>query len=153
MAKPSSTPPDSDVITPQRQQQQQQNRPIVSDVLPKTRAINIFASLTRNFESVASRLGDASQNVTVLAPRNNAIQGLPRKPWENPEEYEQFGAEAYEGEGGQGRADQNLRRFVEAHIVPVSPWKKGEEVVSLGGGRLKWMKEGDRIFVSYGCLR
>lgn len=124
--------------------------PIVSDVLPRTRAINIFASLTRDFESVASRLNDASKNVTVLAPRNSAIQALPRKPWENPSEYEQFGeTSAYQGQEGQDRARQNLQRFVEAHLVPVSPWRENEEVETVGGGKLKWKKEGDKIIVSF----
>lgn len=122
--------------------------PIVSDVLPKTRAINVFASLTRDFEPIASRLNDASQNITVLAPRNSAIQALPRKPWESPEEYEQFGSEAYEGERGQDRAKRNLQRFVEAHLIPVSPWRKDEEVETLAGQKLKWTKDGDKIFVS-----
>lgn len=58
--------------------------PIISDVLPKNRLINVYASLTRQFDSVESRFNDPSSNVTVLAPRNSAIQNLPRKPWENP---------------------------------------------------------------------
>ena len=122
--------------------------PVVSDVLPKTRVINIFASLTRDFEPIASRLNDASQNITVLAPRNAAIQALPRKPWEDPGEYEHFGAAAYQGPDGQDRAKKNLKRFVEAHLIPVSPWNEGEEAETLGGRKLKWMKEDDRIFVS-----
>ena len=125
-------------------------QPIISDVLPKTRAINIFSSLTRDFEPIASRLNDASKNVTVLAPRTNAIMALPRKPWEDPEEYNQFGSQAYEGKDGQDRARKNLRRFVEAHLVPLSPWEEGKEVKSLGGGNLKWTKDGDKILVSAG---
>ncbi|KAL4957380.1 FAS1 domain-containing protein [Aspergillus filifer] len=124
------------------------NDPIISDVLPKTRGINIFASLTRQFESVESRLNDASQNVTVLAPRNNAIQDLPRKPWENPSDFEQFGEmKAYEGDEGQDRAKRNLERFVFAHVVTQSPWKEGEEAETLGGDKLKWRKDGDKIFI------
>jgi hypothetical protein len=122
--------------------------PVVSDVLPKNRGINIFASLTRDFESIDSRLIDATKNVTVLAPRNSAIQGLPRKPWENPDDYEQFGeVGAYDGQEGQGRAKRNLKRFVEAHIIPTSPWREGDEVETLGGDKLKWTKDGDKIFV------
>ena len=33
-----------------------------------------------------------------------------------------------------------MRRFTEAHIVPVSPWKEGEKVQSMGGGTLWWEK-------------
>lgn len=123
--------------------------PVISDVLPKTRGINIFSSLTRQFESVEGRLNDSSRSVTVLAPRNSAIQDLPRKPWENPEDYEKFGEiKAYEGDEGQNRAKRNLERFVSAHIVLQSPWKEGEEAETLGGDKLKWKKDGDRIYVS-----
>lgn len=122
--------------------------PVISDVLPKTRGINIFSSLTRQFESVEGRLNDSSRSVTVLAPRNNAIQDLPRKPWENPDDYEKFGEiKAYEGDEGQDRAKRNLERFVSAHIVLQSPWKEGEEVETLGGDKVKWKKDGDKIYV------
>lgn len=128
------------------------DQPVVSDVLPKTKGINIFAQMTRDFDSISSRLNDASHNITVLAPRNSAVQDLPRKPWEDPEDYAKFGGvHAYEGSDGQERARRNLRRFVEAHIVPVSPWREGEEVESLGGEKLKWSKEGNKVIVSPTC--
>jgi hypothetical protein len=77
------------------------------------------------------------------------VQDLPRKPWEDPEDYAKFGdVNAYSGSDGQERAMRNLRRFVQAHIVPVSPWRENEEVESLGGEKLKWTKEGDKIIVS-----
>ncbi|KAL3263104.1 hypothetical protein ABHI18_002122 [Aspergillus niger] len=112
--------------------------PIISDVLPKKRLINIYASLTRQFDSVESRFNDPSSNVTVLAPRNSAIQNLPRKPWENPEDYERFGqAGAYEGDEGQDRATKNLERFVKAHVVVGSPWGEGDEGVTLAGEKIQ----------------
>ncbi|KAI9374385.1 hypothetical protein BJX61DRAFT_532406 [Aspergillus egyptiacus] len=124
------------------------NNQIISDVLPRTRSINVFASLTRQFESVEGRLNDPAQNVTVLAPRNSAIQGLPRKPWENPDDYEKFGeAKAYEGDEGRDRAGRNLERFVSAHVVTQSPWKEGEEAETLGGDKLRWRKDGDNIYI------
>ncbi|GKZ25649.1 hypothetical protein AbraCBS73388_001293 [Aspergillus brasiliensis] len=125
--------------------------PIISDVLPKNRLINVYASLTRQFDSVESRFNDPSSNVTVLAPRNSAIQNLPRKPWENPEDYERFGqAEAYEGDEGQDRARKNLERFVQAHVVVGSPWGEGDEGVTLAGEKLRWRREGDKIYIQPG---
>lgn len=107
----------------------------ISDVLPKVRAINTYASLTRDFESSRGQLSDPSKNVTVLAPRNKAVHDMPHKPWEDPEEYRALGeAEAYQGTEGQERARRNLEKFVEGHILPVCPWGEGEEVTSLGGG-------------------
>ncbi|PWY69901.1 FAS1 domain-containing protein AN1527 precursor [Aspergillus eucalypticola CBS 122712] len=126
--------------------------PIISDVLPKNRLINVYASLTRQFDSVESRFNDPSSNVTVLAPRNSAIQNLPRKPWENPEDYERFGqAGAYEGDEGQDRATKNLERFVKAHVVVGSPWGEGDEGVTLAGEKVTWNKgEGGKIYIQPG---
>ncbi|KAK2739906.1 hypothetical protein FQN55_009079 [Onygenales sp. PD_40] len=125
----------------------------VSDILSKTREINVFSSLTRDIESISARLNDGSQNTTVLAPLNSAIQSLPRKPWEDPQDYEQFGREqAYAGAEGEGRAQRNLRRFVEAHMVPVTPWGEGEagKVKTVGGGEVRWEKKGGKIFIQPG---
>jgi hypothetical protein len=123
---------------------------IISDILPKTPRINIFSSLTRDFNPISSRLDDKSQNTTVLAPLNSAIHNLPRKPWEDPEDYARYGeVNAYKGDDGQERAKRNLLRFVEAHLVPASPWVEGEEVKTVGGGKVKWIKEGGKIFVSW----
>lgn len=144
IVQPQKTASDEDVNS------KDSGSPIISDVLPKTKGINIFARLTRDFDPIASRLNDASKNITVLAPRNSAIQALPRKPWENPEDYKKFGeVNAYEGQDGQDRAKRNLQRFVEAHLIPASPWRVGEEVETLAGEKLKWTKEGDKIFVGF----
>ncbi|KAJ5511135.1 hypothetical protein N7453_003238 [Penicillium expansum] len=147
IVQPQKTAPDEDVNS------KDSGSPIISDVLPKTKGINIFARLTRDFDPIASRLNDASKNITVLAPRNSAIQALPRKPWENPEDYKKFGeVNAYEGQDGQDRAKRNLQRFVEAHLIPASPWRVGEEVETLAGEKLKWTKEGDKIFIQPGNI-
>lgn len=141
-------------VVPQEDLTGQADGPVVSDVLPKTQGINIFASLTRDFDDVSSRLNDSSKNVTVLAPRNSAVQALPRKPWEDPEDYAKFGeVKAYEGQEGQDRAKQNLQRFVEAHLILASPWRQGEEVETLGGEKLKWTMEGDKIMVCLCVIR
>lgn len=118
----------------------------ISDVIGKERVINIFAGFTRDIDSISKRLHDNGQNTTVLAPLNSELQKLPRKPWEDPEDYNEMGANAYQGQGGEDRAQRNLRRFVEAHAVPVSPWKEGEKVASIGGGKLWWeVKDGKKM--------
>lgn len=119
---------------------------IISDVIGKDRVINIFAGFTRDVESISNRLENGEQNTTVLAPLNSEIQKLPRKPWEDPKDYESLGAQAYDGASGEDRAQKNLRRFVQAHVVPASPWNEGEKVESLGGGILWWEdKDGTKI--------
>ena len=77
---------------------------------------------------------------------NSQIQKLPRKPWEDPEDYNALGDKAYAGAAGESRAHQNLRRFVEAHIVPESPWTDGSALKTIAGNEIHWeTKEGKRI--------
>lgn len=129
-------------------EQSRDDQVIISDVIGKQRAINVFASFTRDIESISRRLEDNAQNTTVLAPLNSQVEKLPRKPWEDPRDYETLGASAYEGEQGEDRAQRNLRRFVEAHILPVSPWKEGEKVGSLDGGEVWWEEKAGQKLVS-----
>lgn len=100
-------------------------------------------SFVRDIESASRRLDDESQNTTVLAPLNSAIEKLPRKPWEDPRDYGALGPDAYEGGDGHERAQRNLQRFVEAHLVPASPWREGEKVRPIGGDREIWWEEKD----------
>lgn len=122
---------------------------ILSDVLGKDRSINIFAGLTRDVDTVDTRMADGNSNTTVLAPVNSAITALPRKPWESNDDYEQLGADAYEGQSGQDRASANLKRFVLEHIVPESPWKEGSKAATLAGSKIWWETKDDKRFVSF----
>ncbi|KAI1103451.1 hypothetical protein F4804DRAFT_231140 [Jackrogersella minutella] len=126
----------------------QQGGVLISDVMGRDRSINIFAGFTRDIAAISTRLDDGAQNSTVLAPRNSAVEALPRKPWEDPKDYYRLGASAYEGEDGQDRAQRNLRRFVEAHVVPVSPWEEGVKGRTLleGDREIWWeMKGGVKV--------
>jgi hypothetical protein len=130
---PSSTPTGDDAV-------------ILCDVLGRDRSINIFAGFTRDIDTIDKRLSDGSLNTTVLAPLNSAIVGLPRKPWESNDDYNRLGADAYEGKPGEDRAHANLRRFVEEHVVPESPWEEGTKMETLAGSVVWWeMKDGKRI--------
>ncbi|OAL55955.1 hypothetical protein IQ07DRAFT_583392 [Pyrenochaeta sp. DS3sAY3a] len=111
---------------------------IISDVIGKTQTIAIFSGLTRDIDDVSKRLDDAAQNATVLAPDNSVMRNLKRKPWEDPEDYDSFGANAYEGSSGEDRARKNLERFVQRHIVPESPWEEGKKVKTLAGDEIWW---------------
>ncbi|CAO2656944.1 Nn.00g057470.m01.CDS01 [Neocucurbitaria sp. VM-36] len=118
---------------------------IISDVIGKTQNIAIFSGLTRDIDAVSGRLDDASQNATVLAPDNSVMRNLKRKPWEEPEDYKSFGANAYDGSSGEDRARKNLERFVQRHIVPESPWEEGKKVKTLAGNEVWWeSKDGQK---------
>ena len=122
----------------------------LSDVLPKTRSINIFASLTRDISSVTGRLEStlATENTTLLAPLNSAMQNLPRKPWEDRPD-DKSGVSASRNED---KAAENLRRFVEEHVIPVSPWKEGKEgkIKTLGGQEVWWESKDDKKVIMPG---
>lgn len=122
---------------------------IISDVIGRERSINIFAGFTRDIEDISNRLETNVENSTVLAPLNSEIQKLPRKPWEDLRDYETLGEQAYDGSGGQERAHKNLQKFVEAHIVPQSPWEEGQKVSSLGGGQVWWEERDGKNFVRF----
>jgi hypothetical protein len=126
---------------------------IISDVIGKTQSIAIFSGLTRDIDTVSGRLDNASQNATVLAPNNSIMRDLKRKPWEDPEDYETFGADAYEGSGGQDRARGNLERFVQRHIIPESPWEEGKKVKTLSGNEIWWESKDGQKKVSHSLCR
>ncbi|CAC9886194.1 unnamed protein product [Aureobasidium pullulans] len=119
----------------------------ISDVIGRERSINIFAGFTRDIESVSKRL-EGSQNTTLLAPHNTAITRLPRKPWEDPQDYAALGQNAYDGQSGEDRAHRNLRRFVEAHVVPESPWAENQKIQTLGGDTVWWEHKDGKKLVS-----
>ncbi|KAK6004154.1 hypothetical protein QM012_009004 [Aureobasidium pullulans] len=124
----------------------------ISDVLGRERNINIFAGFTRDIESVSRRLEAGSHNTTLLAPLNSAITKLPRKPWEDPQDYAALGQNAYDGQSGEDRAHRNLRRFVEAHVVPESPWVEGQKVQTLGGDTVWWEEKDGKKLIQPGGI-
>ncbi|UNI23127.1 hypothetical protein JDV02_008964 [Purpureocillium takamizusanense] len=124
----------------------------LADILGTNRALTSFSSFARMHASTSSLLADRSANTTVLAPLNSAIEALPRKPWEDPREYDALGEQAYDGSGGESRADANLRRFVEAHLVRASPWREGEKAPTVAGRQIWWadQKSGKRVILPDG---
>ena len=123
----------------------------ISDILPQTRKINIFASLTRDISGVTGRLDSTKpeDNTTLLVPLNSAMQALPRKPWED-----RPGDESVSAQFNEDKAAQNLQRFVEEHVVPVSPWKEGKEnkIKTMGGQELWWEEEDGSKVIKPGNL-
>ncbi|MCJ1355655.1 MAG: hypothetical protein MMC33_005647 [Icmadophila ericetorum] len=125
---------------------------IISDAIVQERSINIFAGFTRDIQVISQRLEDDTQNTTVLAPLNSALQKLPRKPWQDPQDYKSQGSSAYVGDGGVDKAHANLQRFVEAHIIPASPWEENEKVESLAGEKVWWTRDGDKKMIQPGNI-
>jgi hypothetical protein len=120
----------------------------LADLLGRNQQIQIFAGLTRDVDSISAALEDTEKNSTVLAPENAAIQRLPRKPWEDAGDYKAFGGDAYAGAAGKDRADNNLQRFVESHVVPQSPWTEGSKVETMAGQEVWWEEKDGKTVVS-----
>ena len=124
--------------------------PLLSDVLGKSRSAAMFSGLARETSAVDAVLDDGAGNTTVLAPTDDALRRLDRKPWADAGEVAQLGggdrATAYAGADGEQRARRNLARFVEAHVVPVRPWREGAKARSLAGAELWWeARDGKRV--------
>ncbi|RMZ78024.1 hypothetical protein DV737_g4067, partial [Chaetothyriales sp. CBS 132003] len=145
------------VQPPSSEQPQDQDSPgdgglTIADILPKSRNINIFASLTRDVSSISDRLesNHSRDNTTLLAPLNSVMQSLPRKPWESkPDDTDSVRAPTNEE-----KAAHNIQSFVEEHIVPISPWKEGKDgkTKTIGGQELWWEQRGDKRYVMPGDL-
>jgi hypothetical protein len=118
----------------------------IADVLGSQRSITTFSSFSRIQPSTDRLLADLNANTTVLAPLNSAIEALPRKPWEDPREYDRLGPKAYSGDDGQERARQNLMKFVEAHLVAGSPWTEDDKAETVLGKKVWWVeKDGKKV--------
>ncbi|KAL7787820.1 hypothetical protein V8C37DRAFT_389641 [Trichoderma ceciliae] len=118
---------------------------LLYDILGTQRSLTTFFSFSRLHESTSEPLSDSKINTTVLAPNNIVIEDLPRKPWENPGDYASLGSQAYDGSGGKDRADENLRKFVEAHlVVGTSPWEAGVKAKTAAGTELWWETKKDK---------
>jgi uncharacterized surface protein with fasciclin (FAS1) repeats len=115
-----------------------QTQPAVSlsDVLGPNRALTTFSSLARRSVSTDALLADpaADPPLTVLAPGNSAFEALPRKPWEQPP----GAAGSTSGDDGKGRADDNLQRLVDAHIIRAKAWGQGDKAETLAGREVWW---------------
>ena len=124
--------------------------PLLADILPLDKAISIFSGFTRSISSISDLLSDRAQNTTVIAPSNVAISRLPRKPWEDPDDGGAGGnvfSDVYKGILGEDRATRNLRRFVEAHCVGVSPWEKGQKVKTVEGTEIWWEEKDGKKWI------
>jgi hypothetical protein len=108
--------------------------------------VSVFWRESRIQPSTDRLLADLNANTTVLAPLNSAIEALPRKPWEDPREYDRLGPKAYSGDDGQERARQNLMKFVEAHLVAGSPWTEDDKAETVLGKKVWWVeKDGKKV--------
>lgn len=117
----------------------------ISDHLGALKSINIFSSLTRDVHTVNTRLESSTSSgagTTLLCPLNTAMTALGRKPWQaDPGRSDTDGHGAVNALSDH-QADENLRRFVEAHVVVASPWGEGDRVRTMAGDEVWWVRGG-----------
>lgn len=117
----------------------------ISDHLGALKSINIFSSLTRDVHTVNTRLessGSTGAGTTLLCPLNTAMTALGRKPWQaDPSRSDTDGHGVANALSGH-QADENLRRFVEAHVVVASPWREADRVRTMAGDEVWWVGGG-----------
>ncbi|KAK5992466.1 FAS1 domain-containing protein [Cladobotryum mycophilum] len=121
-------PPSANMPSDQDATTQVQRSVSLADILGTQRSVTTFFSFARQTEDITRLLSDPGINST------------------DPRDYATYGEQAYDGSGGKSRADENVRRFVEAHLVGTSPWEEGVKVKAVGGRQIWWesKKHGDR---------
>ncbi|PTB68748.1 hypothetical protein BBK36DRAFT_1156997 [Trichoderma citrinoviride] len=134
-------------MSPSNQAEETKVQPAVLlvDILGTQRSLTTFFSLSRMHPETSDPLADPNTKTTVLAPSNVVIEDLPQKPWENTDDYKTFGEQAYDGSGGKDRADENMMRFVQAHLVigQSSPWEAGVKAKTAAGKEVWWEDRGE----------
>lgn len=113
----------------------------LADVIPIDRSLTIYADLARSLGDVQQNLGDDRKQYVVLAPQNAAIMALGRKPWDqklDPDGRIDPPLAALD----EGSAEENIRRFVEAHIVQAQGMRQGETYRTLAGMEVSWTADG-----------
>jgi hypothetical protein len=136
----------------------------LGDLLPRFDSIQIFASLVRDVSTASALLSIKHKKpnepfVFILAPSNSAMQSLPQKPWESKSDYQAHGAEAYSGEVGSQRAEENLGQFVERHLVTLGPgnhaWVAGEhgKRKTVAGTEIWFESHGDTKTIQPGGIK
>jgi len=117
--------------------------PNLADVMGIDGGLSIFADLTRKVAEVQQAFASQDSDLVVLAPTNPAIVALPRKPWHDtdqsldilPIQEDRF---RNDGAKSDERASENIRNFVEAHIVSGGAFKQKQSGETLLGNRLTW---------------
>jgi hypothetical protein len=123
---------------------------LLSDVLTQRTTVQIFHSLLRQVDSVYERLCDEQQHTVVLAPQDQAMVELARKPWETLDDVAEFGVQAYEGVAGKERADRNIERFVKEHVLDAGDLTHDAKVKDLNGETV-WAELGNAFHQQIVC--
>lgn len=115
--------------------------PTIADVIPIDRSLTIYSDLVRTSADIQGAFGDAKKRFVVLAPQNSAIVALGRKPWDDrPDDTD---SRRFQGQGGEDRAQENIMRFVQAHILTAERFDEGDRATNLLGEKLYWKRDAD----------
>ncbi|KAF2674339.1 FAS1 domain-containing protein [Microthyrium microscopicum] len=125
----------------------------LADRIPRENRIQIFSSLLRDVDSAWGQLSDPAKYCVVLAPTNPALHALPSKPWKEGPDVEAYGEQAYEGEAGITRANNNLKSFVERHVVLAKDWREGQKAKTISGLEVWWEQKDSSKVIQPGDIK
>ncbi|KAF8339078.1 uncharacterized protein EI90DRAFT_3118167 [Cantharellus anzutake] len=97
--------------------------PLLSDLLIVQPQSTIFRDYLRSIGPIESLLRDETKRVTVLAPTNKATLAMTRKPHQPaPGDEHRNGETHVTEEQYELERQENVRRWVSAHIIPGHPF-------------------------------
>jgi len=115
----------------------------------------IFTTFTDDTQ--ATRLSNESLNSTLLAPRNSALQTLPRKPWEDKSNDEQVtkhdSKDLLWNKEAEDKARKNVEDFVAAHVVTKYPIQEGDNLPTLNGSTVSYKVKGGEKYILPGNIK
>ncbi|CEP62315.1 uncharacterized protein LALA0_S05e02828g [Lachancea lanzarotensis] len=85
--------------------------------LPSYSEISIFSRYLRDDVVLSSMISDPTTYIVVFAPSNDAIENLPKKPWQFPIDVETLEAQTSDEEALEQAVRNNIRNYVEHHIA------------------------------------
>ncbi|SCU98382.1 LAFA_0G17524g1_1 [Lachancea sp. 'fantastica'] len=99
--------------------------------LPSYSDISIFSRYLRDDIVLSSMISDPSSYLVVLAPSNDAIERLSKKPWQFPIDVEALEAQTSDEETIERAVRDNIRSFVENHIATIVSNDKAQRIKDL----------------------
>jgi len=117
---------------------------LLSDVLTLDPQIKIFTTMLHDTEIVDDLLGKKGFQGLILAPSNDIMNALPKKPWEGNQIISES-ADDQEVNITAEQADKNTETFIKNHIVPQWPWSEGQKIATLSTTNKQiWWEEDEK---------
>ncbi|QLQ81566.1 hypothetical protein HG537_0F03270 [Torulaspora globosa] len=95
--------------------------------LTSMKETTVFFSYVREDVGLSTRLSDENEDLIILAPSNDAISKLSKKPWQFPRDVESLEASEASEKEIDSTIRQNVLQFVRSHVVAYDESHKLDE--------------------------